>query len=250
MSAIGEFTNAISLKPDFAEAYYHRAYAKDLLGKKMGFMSTELCADFVEALRLGKLESAAKLERACMGECYPLSTALKDPENVYCADFSEKELSDLPEGAEKLVFLVKLDINDNNITTLSDNFGKLPNLVSLDLSKNKLENITPVIGELANLRELSLNKNRIKSLPAEFGNLKHLKTLNLRQNGLTDLPRTIAMLSSLENLDLALNQLEKLPVEIANLKNLRTLTLVGNDIPKKEQEKIINLLPNTTIYFE
>src|SRR6185312_17338388 len=42
IQAIGDFTNAISLNPNYADAYYHRAYAKDLLGKKMGFASTEL----------------------------------------------------------------------------------------------------------------------------------------------------------------------------------------------------------------
>jgi tetratricopeptide (TPR) repeat protein len=250
MQAIGEFTNAISLKPDFADAYYHRAYAKDLLGKKMGFISTELCADFVEALKLGKIESASKLEKSCMGECFPVETAMYEPDIVYCVDFSNKNLQDLPAGSENLIYLVKLNFFNNKATTLSEKYGKLTSLVSLDLSSNKINTIPPVIGKLANLRELSLNKNQIKELPNEFGKLHQLKTLNLRQNGLTQLPKTIATLNSLENLDLALNQLTVLPFEIANLKNLKVLTLVGNEISTKEQNKIKSLLPNTIIYFE
>lgn len=250
IQAIGEFTNAISLKPDFADAYFHRAYAKDLLGKKMGFFSSELCTDLVSALMYGKHEAAAKLEKSCMGECFDLDGALLEPEIVYCADFNSKNLSDLPAGSEQLSFIVKLNMNNNQLSTLSEKWGKLNKLVSLDLSSNKLSSISPVIGKLQHLRELSLNKNQIQNLPYEFGNLKGLKTLNLRQNGITSLPKSVAMLSSLENLDLALNKLTVLPIEIANLKNLKTLTLVGNDLSAKEQSKVKALLPNTTIYFE
>lgn len=250
IQAIGEFTNAISLKPDFADAYFHRAYAKDLLGKKMGFFSSELCTDLVSALVYGKEEAAAKLEKSCMGECFDLDGAFMEPEIVYCADFSAQNLSDLPAGSEQLSYVVKLNFNNNKLTTLSDKWSHLSKLVSLDLSGNQLSNLPPVIGKLKHLRELSLNKNKIQNLPYEFGNLKELKTLNLRQNGLVALPKSVAMLSSLENLDLALNQLTVLPIEIANLKNLKTLTLVGNELNAKEQAKIKALLPNTTIYFE
>src|SRR6478609_10662535 len=79
IQAIGEFTNAISLNPKYADAYYHRAYAKDLLGKKMGFFSAEMCNDFVSAMKLGKLDAAAKLEKTCMGECYDLDAAFLEP---------------------------------------------------------------------------------------------------------------------------------------------------------------------------
>jgi hypothetical protein len=250
IQAIGDFTNAISLNPNYADAYYHRAYAKDLLGKKMGFTSTELCFDLVSAMKLGKVEAIAKLEKTCMGECFDLDAAFQEPDVVLCADFSSKVLADLPAGTDKLVNLVKLNFFNNKATTLSEKYAGLTNLISLDLSSNQITSISPVIGKLVQLQDLSLNKNKIKELPFEFGTLKNLKTLNLRQNGLTTFPKSIAMLSSLETLDMALNPLTSLPVEIANLKNLKTLTLVGNEMPVKEQQKIKALLPNTTIYFE
>ncbi|MBX9853561.1 MAG: leucine-rich repeat domain-containing protein [Cytophagaceae bacterium] len=250
IQAIGEFTNAISLNPNYADAYYYRGYAKDLLGKAMGYFSSELCFDYVTAMKLGKGDAAGKLEKTCMGECFDLDAAFLEPEVVFCADFSSKILSDLPNNTEKLHNLVKLNFFNNKLTTLSDKFGTLTNLVSLDLSSNKLTSIPPVIGKLTHLRELSLNKNQIKELPYEFGNLKEIKTLNLRQNGLTTFPKSISMLTSLENLDLALNPLTSLPLEISNLKNLKTLTLVGHEMPLKEQQKVKALLPNTTIYFE
>src|SRR5690554_3148006 len=128
IQAIGEFTNAISLKPEFADAYYHRAYAKDLLGKKMGFFSSELCSDFVSALKLGKIDAAARLEKSCMGECFDLDGAFFEPEVVYCADFSSKILSDLPPKSEDLIYLVKLNFFNNKLTTLSDRWGSARNL--------------------------------------------------------------------------------------------------------------------------
>lgn len=250
IQAIGEFTNAISVNPSFADAYYYRAQAKDLLGKAMGFQSNELCFDYVTALSLGKADAASKLEKSCMGECFTVEGAFDEPEIVLCADFSSQVLTDLPEKSEQLTNLVRLNLFNNKLTTLSDKFGSLTKLVALDLSSNKLTEIPAVIGKLKNIKELSLNKNQIKELPYEFGELKHIKTLNLRQNGLTSLPKSVAQLTSLENLDLALNPLTTLPLEITNLTNLKTLILVGNEMNAKEQQKIKALLPNCKIYFE
>ncbi|HVD98570.1 MAG TPA: leucine-rich repeat domain-containing protein [Cytophagaceae bacterium] len=250
IQAISEFTNAISLKPDYADAYYHRATAKELLGKKMGFFSSEMCSDLVSAMINGKVEAIDKLEKSCMGECFDLDAAFVEPEIVYCADFSSKLLIDLPAGSEKLAFLVKLNFFNNKLTTLSDKFGKLDRLISLDLSSNKITSIPAVVGKMTRLRELNVSKNQIATLPYEFGNLKQLKLLNMRQNALTTVPKSVATLSSLETLDLAFNKLTSMPIEIANLKNLKTLILVGNEIPVSEQKKIKALLPNTTVNFE
>jgi|GEM_PF-850194 len=250
IQAIGDFTNAISLNPNYGDAYYHRAYAKDLLGKKMGFASTELCFDLVSAMKLGKTEAIGKLEKTCIGECFDLDGAFQEPDVVLCADFSSKVLTDMPANSNRLINLVKLNFFNNKATAFTDKFGALTNLISLDLSSNQISTVAPSIGKLVYLQELNLNKNKIKELPVEFGHLVNLKTLTLRQNGLTTFPKSIAMLTSLENLDMAINPLTSLPVEIANLKNLKTLTLVGHEMPAKEQQKVKALLPNTTIYFE
>ena len=253
IQAISEFTNALSLKPDYADAYYQRATAKELLGKKMGFFSNELCTDLVSALVNGKSEATDKLEKSCMGECYDLDAAFLEPEVVYCADFSSKLLTDLPAGSEKLTNMVKINLFNNKFTTISDKFGKLDRVISLDFSSNKITTVSPAIGKMVYLKELNLSKNQIQALPYEFGNLKKLKMLNLRMNGLTSFPKSVAMLSSLETLDLTLNNLSSLPIEIANLKNLKTLLLVGNEkiaTNKSEVNKIKALLPNAAIQFE
>ncbi|MCU0428931.1 MAG: leucine-rich repeat domain-containing protein [Cytophagaceae bacterium] len=250
IQAISEFTNAISLKPDYADAYFQRATAKELLGKKMGFMSTELCSDLVSALVHGKLEALDKIESTCIRECYDLDGAFLEPEIVYCADFSSKILSDLPAGSDKFTNIVKLNLFNNRFKSINDNIGKLNKLISLDLSSNSISSVSPEIGKLIFLKELNLSKNQLSTLPYEFGNLKKLKMLNLRLNGLTSFPKSVANLNNLETLDLALNKLTSLPIEISGLKNLKTLILVGNEISGSEQKKIKALLPNTTIYFE
>lgn len=250
IKAIGDFTNAISVNPEFGDAYYYRAYSKELLGVKMGFFSSELCSDLVYSMVYGKTEASEKLDKLCTGECFSIESAFVEPDVVYCADFSSKILTDLPDGIENLEYVVKLNMFNNKLVTLSQKWAYLDKLISVDLSSNRLTLIPPVLGKMTELTELNLNKNQIAGLPDEIGNLKHLRTLTLRQNGLKALPVTIGNLTELENLDLALNMLTSIPAEIGNLKNLKTLVLVGNEIPVKDQQKIKSLLPNTQITFE
>lgn len=250
IKAIGDFTNAIALNGKNGDAYYQRAYAKELLGNKMGFFSTDLCGDLVLAMLNGKKDAARKLNTLCMGECFDMDGAFIDPESVYCADFSSKILTDLPNEMDRLSFVVKLNLFNNKVPTLSTKWAAMDQLIALDLSSNRLSLIPPVLGKLTHLEELNLNKNMIPTLPAEVGHLKSLKKLTMRQNALTALPVEFCELEHLEQLDLAMNTLTALPANIRNLKNLKQLTLVGNEIPAKEQQRIKAALPNTQIFFE
>jgi Leucine-rich repeat (LRR) protein len=250
IKAIGDFTNAVSIRVNFAEAYLNRAKAKILLGEEMGFVNSEACADLVMAMRYKNKEAAELLEKNCMGECYDNKIAFSEPEIVFCGDFSNKVLYELPPNTSQLTNMVKLNMFNNKLTKLSEKFAPLYTLVNLDLSSNKIVEVSPEISKLSALREINLNKNLIEQLPYEFGNLDELRFLYLRSNMLTELPKSIARLKNLETLDLSLNKLTSLPIEIANLKNLKTLNLVGNEIPKPKQEIISKLLPNTKIYFE
>jgi tetratricopeptide (TPR) repeat protein len=250
IKAIGDFTNAISMNPKFGDAYYYRAYSKELLGKKMGFVSSELCSDLIYSMVYGKDEASEKINELCTGECFNMESAFIEPEIVYCADFSSKILTDIPDGVENLHYLVKLNMFNNKLVTLSQKWTYLDKLISLDLGSNRLTLLPPVIGKMTELQELNLNKNQLTALPVEIGSLSHLKTLTLRQNALKSLPPNIGLLKNLQDLDLALNMLTTLPAEITNLKNLKKLILVGNEISVKEQQRIKSLLPNTEIAFE
>lgn len=250
IKAIGEFTNAVSIRANFPEAYLQRAKAKILLGQEMGFVNSEACSDLVLALRYGNKEAAELLEMNCMGECFDNKIAFQEPEMVYCADFSNKTLADLPSAISGLQNVVKFNFFNNRFTKIPDNIYSLYSILYLDFSSNNITEISGNISKLSNLKELNLNKNKITTLPFEFGNLENLRFLNLRSNYLVEIPKSVSRLKKLEVLDLSLNKINVIPIEIANLKQLKELNLVGNEIPKEKREIIAKLLPYTKIYFE
>lgn len=252
ISAIGDFTNAISIKHDYAEAYYKRAIAKDKFAKEVGFENSELCFDLTSALKYGSKEAINMLKNNCMGECYNVQSAFFEPEIVFCADFSSQKQTSLPAKSSEMVNIIKLNFFNNKATSIPSSISELSTLIYLDMSSNYIKSVSPAIGTLSHLTELHLNKNEITDLPREMGKLKNLKELYLRKNKLSRLPEAIGNMEALEVLDLSFNQLTTLPTGVAALKNhLKTLVLVGNDFSKSEQSRIQKvLLPNTTIYFE
>jgi tetratricopeptide (TPR) repeat protein len=250
IQAIGDFTNAVSVRANYSEAYYYRGKAKILLGQEMGFVNSEACSDFVMAMRYGNKESSEQLEINCTGECFDLKLALQEPEIVYCGDFSSSVLSDIPNKVIELKNIVKLNLFNNKLAKFPETISSLYSLIILDLSSNNISEISPSIAKLTNLKELNLNKNKLHELPYEFGNLENLRLLNLRSNYITEIPKSISRLKKLEVLDLSLNKISVVPLEIGNLKNPKELNLVGNEIPKEKRDILVKLLPNTKIYFE
>lgn len=249
IKAIGNFTKAISHKSDFAEAYYHRAMAKKLLAKSVGFHNNEPCYDLHEALTFGNTDAITMLENDCMNECFHLKSAFFEPEIVFCADFSSKILYDMPKSSKNMINLLKLNLYNNRLTQLPQAISSYKNLIYLNLSSNKLTTLNQAIGNNRNLKRLNINKNQLTTLPEEIGRLKNLERLFLRNNDIKNIPVTIGNLHSLVELDLSFNDLDTLPEEIAALKNLTTLNLLGNSLNYKEKKKIKDFLPDCTIYF-
>ncbi len=156
-----------------------------------------------------------------------LSEALINPEKVYKLDLSKQKLKAFPMEVFKLY-----------------------NLQELSLAKNKLEEIPAEIGTLTNLEILNLEKNKLATLPSTIGNLTNLKELILNRNEIYKLPPEIGNLLNLVKLDLWSNDIDEFPEEISKLKNtLKFLDLRVILINLDKQKKIIELLPNTDIYF-
>ncbi len=248
--AISQFTDVISKHPDNASAYYNRALAKRGLSIQSDYQTSEPCHDFATALELGMTDAVPHLERECMTECHQTSNIYSAPEEVFCADLNSKVLYHLPVEFNLLNNVVKINLFNNKLTNFPSEVYSLAVLMFLDLSSNKITEMHPEIKNLVYLKELNMNKNFLHNLPMEIGQLTHLKQLYLRANMIDELPHSMGSLKNLEEIDLAMNSLTSLPEEFANLKNLKTINLVGNPIEKKEQKKIIAMLPKTCkVYF-
>ncbi len=250
VQAIGDFTLAISLKPDFAKAYLQRAIAKQLLGEKMGFVNSERCVDLAQALNLGDEEAARLLMNDCRSECYSLNSPVENPLEVFCLDYSNRHLSVLPKSVGLFPHLVSLNFAHNELKAIDQRALSGRQIMLLDVSHNQLSSVSPFIGQLAYLQELNLSNNRLTALPTELGDLRRLKALYLRGNQLPHLPASIAGCQSLEVLDLSFNQLTELPQEVKRLSRLERLILVGNKFSKEGQQTLRAALPHCRIDFE
>lgn len=249
IQAIGEFTNAISLKSDYAKAYHQRAIAKHLLGKQEGFFSPDLCFDLIQAMQLGYEPSLAMLRTTSNQQCHTAETMLFEPEQVFCADLSSHVLFKMPDYSDQLEYVTYLNLFDNRFGSMPDGLLNFSYLVHLDMSRNSLANVHPEIDRLQWLTELNLNKNKINALPSSIGNLAYLKQLYLRHNALSGLPSTFGKLTQLEELDLALNQLESIPAVLSTMPHLKRLILVGNPLPTAAVEELRSKLPRTEVIF-
>jgi Leucine-rich repeat (LRR) protein len=155
-----------------------------------------------------------------------LASALKNPDDVIRLSLRKMKLKEMPK--EILQF---------------------KNLQYLDLSKNNIKELPPEIGTLTNLQYFSISRNKLEMFPQEIGKLINLRWLIMNQNEMAVLPPQIGNLTRLEYLDLWSNNLDEFPDELRNLKNLKTLDLRVILINDREQNRIMNLLPNAKVYF-
>ena len=249
IQAIGKFTNAISLKEDYAAAYYQRAVAKDLLGEAEGFFSADLCFDLIQAMKLGHPKALPMLRENSNRECHTVETMLYKPETVFCADLSSHVLFKMPDYADQLAYVAYLNLFDNRFSSMPDGLISFSYLVHLDMSRNVLADIHPEINRLKWLVELNLNKNKITELPESISELSHLKQLYLRNNKIKALPSSLSQLQELEELDLALNQLESVPEVLKEMNHLKRLILVGNPLSSSAVDELKKKLPRTELVF-
>jgi tetratricopeptide (TPR) repeat protein len=250
IKAIGDFTNAISIEPRFADAYYQRALAKELLAQQAGFISTEQCQDWIQALRFGKKEAAFKLTEGCLSECATVGNLADAPLQFLCADLSHAQLEELPATFSQLLNLVSLNLSGNHLNQLDKGAFTSEWLILLDASNNSITTVHEALGQLSYLEELNLSYNHVSELPTEVGQLHNLKVLYLRSNELRQVPASIIQLKSLQYLDLSFNDIKRLPREMQKLKNLKTLNLVGNPLSDGEKKAIQALLPNCRLILD
>ncbi|AZQ61220.1 leucine-rich repeat domain-containing protein [Flammeovirga pectinis] len=250
LKAIGDFTMAISIQDNLGEAYYHRAICKDLLGKKEGYINSELCLDLIEAIKYDHFEAIEKLYELGRAECYMIKSAALTADKAYCIDLSSQNYSSIPNDVSEFSNLISISASSNKIKSLGTLYNSCPYIISLDLGQNNISVIPSEISKFKYLYSLNLSNNDLSKLPKEVSTLEHLSYLNLRGNKIEELPKNIDNLYALKVLDLSLNRIQKLPKNIENLKNLETLVLAGNPLEETDVKRLRLLLPNTHIIFD
>lgn len=248
VSAIADFTHAISINPSYREAYYQRAKAKLFLGEELKVTIKDIFHDLLKAKELGEVDAIKLLLKKAQMECYTIKARIKAQDEIFCLDYENANLTKMPNMPSKLYSLLSLHLNCNKIRSLGTlNF--LPNLLILNIANNQLSSLPISIGELPSLVELNASSNNIRSMPIEITKLKHLKALYLRDNELEGLPTNIDSLKSLEVLDLSLNKLKKIPISLFKIKGLKRLYLSGNELKEADIDTLRQQLPNTVVYF-
>jgi|GEM_PF-3945549 len=186
VEAIGNFTEALSLKPAYADAYYQRGKAKEMLAIQKGYMDNERYTDLLEAVRLGKKEALREIKEGYAGECIAGLNYTLQNDQIYCLDMSSANLKRIPEQLSKMNNLIQLTVGDNQLKDINTILVNNPMLLSLDARRNQIESLSADIKNLQYLQELNLRDNAITTLPAETSQLKHLQILNLTGNPIAD----------------------------------------------------------------
>jgi internalin A len=145
-------------------------------------------------------------------------------------DFSNKQITKIPEEIGDLTSLQSLDLSRNQIAEIPNVIGDLTSLQSLDLSRNQITEIPDVIGDLTSLQSLDLSSNHIIDIPDVIGNLTYLQVLDLSSNHIIDIPDVIGNLTYLRCFYLPGNEIDKIPEIIGNLTSLQSLDLSSNHI--------------------
>ncbi len=169
--------------------------------------------------------------------------------NLQMLDLSGNKFKTIPSEIWNLKNLKHLGLYNNAIEKLPDEIANLENLQKLDLTANQLRTLPDSFGKLKNLQILNLFNNQLTTLPESFGNLKSLQTLDLTANQLRTLPDSFGKLKNLQTLNLEKNKLTTLPNSFGNLKNLKKLYLSFDNFTEKEKRKIENLLQGVSITF-
>ena len=125
-----------------------------------------------------------------------MESALSNPELVFHLNLSNKKLTELPIGLEKLVNLKELDLSNNMLTKLNTKLTELEHLESLLLENNQFYEFPSEVIEVKNLKNLNLSDNKINFIPKELWTTK-LQTFLFANNLIEIAPKEFWEMESL-----------------------------------------------------
>lgn len=117
-----------------------------------------------------------------------------------------ENLTDLPEGFEKLSNLRSINIGGNPNLNLSKTFialAKLPQLRTVSLSFNRIQSLPAEIGLLTQIEELIVDNNLLTDLPPQVSTMKNLKRIVLTNNNFSYISKAFLTLPVIGQIDLA-----------------------------------------------
>lgn len=129
-----------------------------------------------------------------------MEKALKNPEQVFHLDLSNKRLKDLPADLNKFTRLKSLNLSKNKLKSVGS-LSFLKGLEEIDLSKNKLKDFPEEVTVLYTLERLDIGGNDIDSIPPSITHLKKLEYLSAWGNNFRNIPSYLGNLASLEKVD-------------------------------------------------
>ncbi len=166
-----------------------------------------------------------------------------DLEKVTLLSLHDNQLTEVPNGLEKLTKLKSLDLRFNKLTDIKG-LEKLGQLKRLYLGDNRLTNIKG-LEKLAKLEDLHLYNYQLTDVTS-LEKLTQLRALDLDHNQLTSV-KGLEKLNKLTFLNLSANRLTELP-SLEKLTKLKTLRLWNNPaIPKAQIDELQKALPNCEI---
>lgn len=144
-------------------------------------------------------------------------------------DLSKNDIQCLPESVTSLVNLKTLDVHSNQLTSLPHSMGRLSNLKTLNISGNFFDELPECVQNCSSLEELIADCNKLQRLPDALGfKLLNLQKLSVHSNKLSNLPSSISHLMSLRLLDVHKNKLKHLPEDLEKLVSLQILNISYN----------------------
>ncbi|NGX39485.1 MAG: E3 ubiquitin-protein ligase SspH1 [Chlamydiae bacterium] len=123
-------------------------------------------------------------------------------------NFSDKQLSILPESITKLRALKSLNLNWNSFSRVPESIGNLTTLTWLELKGNKLTDLPNSLIGLKSLTDLELSNNKLSSLPIWIKEFPKLSHIYLQNNRFTSIPKCIEKSKSLRKVILEGNPIK------------------------------------------
>uniref|UniRef100_A0A8B9PFG0 Uncharacterized protein n=1 Tax=Apteryx owenii TaxID=8824 RepID=A0A8B9PFG0_APTOW len=154
-------------------------------------------------------------------------------------------------GISKLCNLKKLILSKNEIVDFPDEIQSLVYLEKLELNQNQIRVIPEgIFSHLSRLKHLRLNNNRLCALPRDLAACQgSLQYLNLSNNLFRTFPQPVLQLTNLQELHVQNNALRQLPKELFQGQSLKMFKANGNPLKEPPSEVCAGGLQQILNYF-